>query len=409
METFLVGGAVRDTLLGMKVKDRDWLVVGSTPEELLDLGYTQVGSGFPVFLHPQTREEYALARTERKSGHGYTGFQVAFGKEVTLEEDLARRDLTINAMAQTDSGEVIDPFGGQKDLANKTLRHVTNAFKEDPLRVLRVARFAARFEHLGFEVAEETLQLMRKISVSGELQHLPAERIWQEMSRALLEPTPSEFFLVLKQVSALGSIFPALDKLFGVPQPMRWHPEIDTGIHTLKALDSARKETDELTILFAVLCHDLGKGLTPKAMLPSHRGHEAVGADLIKELAHEYRWPSALSNFAEKVARYHTHCHRLGSLKPTTIIKLFKNLDAYRQPNTVSDFALACRFDYLGRSGFETLDYPQADELLKLFELTQPITAHQFIEQGKTGKQIGEAIDQARAQIIARYRKQQGS
>lgn len=400
MEIYLVGGAVRDQLLNLPVKDRDWVVVGARPQELLDLGYKQVGADFPVFLHPRTNEEYALARTERKSGHGYGGFDVQFDPSVSLEDDLARRDLTINAMAMTSDNTVIDPYHGQQDLHNKVLRHVTAAFREDPLRVLRVARFAARYAHLGFTIAPQTLALMQSITDSGELEHLSAERVWSELSRALGENTPSEFFNVLRQVGALAIIFPALDALFGVPQPMRWHPEIDTGIHVLKSLDVARDSTDDVAILFATVCHDLGKGMTPSQYWPSHRGHEQLGADLILELGKRYRWPNRVTDLAQKVARYHTLCHRIEELRPGTIVELLSNLNGFRQPETVRQFTLACAADARGRSGLEHQDYPQAGILHKCLTACQAITAKPFVEQGLTGKAIGNAIEQARIQAV---------
>ncbi|EAR10940.1 multifunctional CCA addition/repair protein [Reinekea blandensis] len=401
MNIYLVGGAVRDQYLNLPVKDRDWVVVGARPQQLLDLGYKQVGADFPVFLHPQTHEEYALARTERKSGHGYSGFNVHFDPDVTLEDDLARRDLTINAMAQAENGELFDPYQGLQDLEQKKLRHVTEAFREDPLRVLRVARFAARYDHLGFTVADETLQLMHSMVTSGELAYLTPERVWTELSKALTEATPSTFFNILRQCGALKVVFPELDRLFGVPQPMRWHPEIDTGIHVLKALDTARKQTNQVATLFASLCHDLGKGLTPSAHWPSHRGHESLGADLIPGLAKKYRWPKQVADLTEKVARYHTHCHRIDELKPSTIVKLLGDLNAFRQPETVENFVLACQADARGRSGFEQTDYPQGDVLKACLEACIDVTAQPFIDDGLTGKAIGEAMNSARVQAVA--------
>ena len=400
MQTYLVGGAVRDARLNIATKDRDWVVVGSTPQQMLELGYQQVGADFPVFLHPQSKEEYALARTERKSGHGYAGFEVAFDASVSLEEDLLRRDLTINAMALSDDGTLIDPYGGEQDLNAGILRHVSDAFREDPLRVLRIARFAARFAHLGFTIAAETEALLGEMSQSGELEHLVAERVWAEMSRALSEPTPAEFFRVLKRVGALKVIFPELDALFGVPQTMRWHPEVDTGIHTLMALQYARSKTQDITVLMAVLCHDLGKALTPKETLPSHHGHEAVGADLSKTLAKRYKWPNAVARLVEDVARFHTHCHRIAELKPSSTLKLLKNLQGFRQEEKVHQFALACEADFCGRSGFEHHHYPQANILLRALDACSQIQSHQFVAQGLTGKAIGEAIDQARIKAL---------
>lgn len=401
MQTYLVGGAVRDALLNIPVKDKDWVVVGTTAEEMLKQGFQQVGADFPVFLHPNSKEEYALARTERKSGHGYTGFSVHFDQNVTLEEDLARRDLTINAMAQSHDGDIIDPFHGLKDLNSRVLRHVSPAFAEDPLRVLRVARFAARLAPLGFTVADETLELMQQMSNSGELNHLVAERVWQEMARALSEPKPSEFFQVLRRSQALKVIFPELDACFGVPQTMRWHPEVDTGIHVLKALDCCRHMTDETAVLHAVLCHDLGKGMTPNSVLPSHHGHEEAGARLIAKLSKRYKWPKKPAQLAEIVARYHTHCHTLSNLRPSTAVKLLKALSAFRQPELMEGFLIACEADYRGRSGFEHHDYPNAALLRRYVDACRGIDVNAMQSQGLTGKALGDAIDAARADRIA--------
>lgn len=403
MQTFLVGGAVRDELLGIAIKDKDWVVVGASPEDLTSQGYTQVGDDFPVFLHPKTKQEYALARTERKSGHGYTGFQVAFDKSVTLEEDLLRRDLTINAIAKTDDDQYIDPYGGLSDIKNKILRHVSPAFSEDPLRVLRVARFAARLQPHGFSIADDTMKLMAKMVASGELTHLVSERVWQEMSRALQAEAPSEFFNVLRRCNALHVVFPELDRLFGVPQTMRWHPEVDTGIHTLKALDICRLQTDKIELLFATLCHDLGKGLTPANILPSHHGHEAAGADLIKKLAKQYKWPTKATLLAERVARFHTHSHNIKNLKPKTIVSLIKSLGGFQQPENIDNFSLVCESDFRGRSGFEQHTYHQRAILQECFKLASTVTARMFIDQGIEGKAMGEAIDLERAKRIKPY------
>jgi tRNA nucleotidyltransferase (CCA-adding enzyme) len=401
MQIYLVGGAVRDKLLGVTTQDRDWVVVGGSPGQLRALGYQQVGADFPVFLHPQTKEEYALARTERKTGLGYQGFSVDFDSSVTLEEDLARRDLTINAMAEDDQGRLIDPFNGKADLDKRSLRHVSPAFREDPLRVLRIARFAARFHHLGFTVAEDTQQLLRLMANSGELQHLVAERVWTEMSRALGETTPSEFFKVLKRCTALAGLFPELDRLFGVPQTMRWHPEVDTGLHTLKALDWARTQTDDVEVLLATLCHDLGKGLTETTMLPSHRGHEQLGANLLRDIAKRMKWPNGPALLAETVARHHTLCHRLSEQSPVAILDLLKNLNAFRQPSRVEQFGLACAADFYGRSGFERFNYPQRDLLSRYASACLTIEAAPFVKQGLTGKAIGTAMDQARIELLS--------
>ncbi|MEJ2041700.1 MAG: multifunctional CCA addition/repair protein [Reinekea sp.] len=401
MKAFLVGGAVRDTLLGLPVKDRDWVVVGSTPNQLRSKGYQQVGADFPVFLHPETKEEYALARTERKSGKGYTGFTVQFSPDVTLEQDLSRRDLTINAMAMDDAGNIVDPFNGKNDLEQRKLRHVSEAFCEDPLRVLRTARFSARFAHLGFEIANETVNLIQQMVKNGELATLVAERVWSEMSRALTEQSPEEYFKTLKHVGALKSIFPELDQLFGVPQTMLWHPEVDTGIHTLKALQQARKATSNTEILMSTLCHDLGKALTPANILPSHHGHERSGADLIRSIAKSYKWPTKVASLCEDVARYHTHAHNAFNLKPATILKLLNDLGAFRQPEQLEKFLTACSADIQGRSGFENRSYPQAAYLKECLQACSEVTAKPFIRDGKQGKAIGEAIYRERLRRIS--------
>ncbi len=406
MQVFLVGGAVRDQLLNLPVKDRDWVIVGALPSQLIEQGYQQVGADFPVFLHPKTKEEYALARTERKSGTGYTGFQVEFNPDVTLEEDLLRRDLTINAMAQEEhTGNIIDPFNGQQDIADKQLRHVSEAFREDPLRVLRVARFAARFAHLGFEIAEETETLMAEMVETGELTTLVAERVWSEMSRALAEKTPDEFFRVLKRVGALKIIFPELNTLFGVPQTMRWHPEIDTGIHTLKALQCARKTTSDLDVLMATICHDLGKGLTPKELLPSHHQHEVKGAELIQSITQSYKWPTKVGQLCEQVARFHTLAHSAFSLKPKTIVSFLTSLGCFKQPDKLEKFLLACKADLRGRSGFEKSEYPQQDYLKQCLAVCTEVTAAPFVEQGLKGIEIGQAMEKERIRRVADIKK----
>ncbi|WP_320824063.1 multifunctional CCA addition/repair protein [Reinekea sp.] len=405
MQIYLVGGAVRDKLLGVATQDRDWVVVGSHPDQLKAMGYQQVGADFPVFLHPVSKEEYALARTERKTGSGYQGFTVDFDSSVTLAEDLARRDLTINAMAEDEQGQLIDPFNGQADLNKRILRHVSPAFREDPLRVLRIARFAARFHHLGFSIAEDTQHLLTAMAESGELTDLVTERVWTEMARALTETTPSEFFKVLKRVNALKTIFPELDRLFGVPQTMRWHPEVDTGIHSLKALDWARSNSDDLEVLLATLCHDLGKGLTAQDVLPSHRGHEQLGANLLPGIAKRMKWPTNPAQLAESVARYHTLCHTLPELRPATILGLLKNLNAFRQPARVEQFALACAADFYGRSGFEQFNYPQRDLLITCASACAAVQAKPFVAQGLIGKAIGEAMDLARIEVLSQLKR----
>ena len=402
MQTYLVGGAVRDALLNIPIKDKDWVVVGSTPKQLLELGYSQVGADFPVFLHPKTKEEYALARTERKSGRGYQGFICDFTPDITLEEDLLRRDLTINAMAQDDHGNIIDPYNGQKDIRNKKLRHVSDAFYEDPLRVLRVARFAARFAHLGFSVAKETNMLMRKISASGELAHLTPERVWQETERALGESQPWVYFQVLRDCHALKAIFPELDRLFGIPQPEKHHPEIDCGIHALMSLEQASLLSTDSNVRWASLIHDLGKGLTRKNLLPSHHGHEQFGEPLVIELNQRLKAPNEFKDLSRLVCLYHTHVHRALELNPKTILKFFSAIDLWRKPERLKQILIACKADSRGRTGFEEVEYAQADYINELATACLAVTAKQFVEQGIQGKEIGEAIALERLNVIKR-------
>ena len=359
MQTYLVGGAVRDKLLGLETKDRDWVVVGAAPQEMLDLGYQQVGQDFPVFLDPESHDEYALARTERKTGPGYKGFAINSSPEVTLEEDLLRRDLTINAIAMDETGRLIDPFGGQFDIEDRVLRHVSGAFVEDPLRVLRVARFAARFAHLGFRVANETSDLMRSICHSGELDHLVPERIWKELELALTSQTPSVFIEVLRECDALAAILPEVNNLFGVPQPEKYHPEIDTGLHILLCLEQARKLSDDSVVLYATLVHDVGKGLTDPGQWPSHIGHESASLGLLNQIESRLRVPKEHAQLSRLVCEHHTKLHRVKELKPATVLKLLESLDAFRRPERLNKFLLACEADARGRTGLETLDYPQ--------------------------------------------------
>jgi tRNA nucleotidyltransferase (CCA-adding enzyme) len=358
LEHYLVGGAVRDKLLNRDIYDRDWLVVGSTVKEMLSLGFTQVGKDFPVFLHPETKEEYALARTERKQGEGYTGFICNAEPSVSLEEDLLRRDLTINAMAMNKSGEIIDPYNGQDDLNNRVLRHVSDAFIEDPLRVLRVARFAARFHEYNFTIAGETLVLMQKISDSGELSTLSGERIWQEMSRSLAEKHPEIFFQTLKKCNALEKIWPELDALWGIPNPAQHHPEVCSGIHTMMVLQQSVKLSSKISIRFATLCHDLGKTLSPIETLPKHYGHEKSGLPLVEKICNTLKIPNKIKSLALKVCQFHLHCHRSFELKPQTILTLFNHLDVWRKPEEFEEFLIACQADATGRLGFENINYP---------------------------------------------------
>jgi tRNA nucleotidyltransferase (CCA-adding enzyme) len=359
MQVYLVGGAVRDGLLGLPVKERDWVVVGGTREELLRLRYREVGRDFPVFLHPESHEEYALARLERKTAPGYRGFEFRFGPEVTLEEDLARRDLTINAIAQAADGSLIDPYGGRRDLDARVLRHVSEAFVEDPVRVLRVARFAARFAPLGFRVAAETSALMRAIVARREIDALVPERVWQETEKALREPRAAVFFAVLRDCDALRVVFPEIDALFGVPQPPQWHPEIDTGVHTMMVLEQACLLSAEPQVRFAALVHDLGKATTPRDQWPRHTGHEERSVALIETLAERLRVPADYRELASIVARFHGNVHRARELRPGTILELFERADAFRRPERFAQALLACEADARGRTGFEQREYPQ--------------------------------------------------
>lgn len=401
MKIYRVGGAVRDKLLGYPSSENDWVVVGANPQQLQALGYTPVGKDFPVFLHPQTREEYALARTERKSGHGYGGFTFYCGEEVTLEEDLQRRDLTINAMAEDEQGKLIDPYGGQQDLQARLLRHVAPAFSEDPLRVLRVARFAARYAHLGFKVADETLNLMRTIVESNEIEHLVRERIWKETERALGERAPEVFIQVLRDCGALARLMPEVDRLFGVPQTAAHHPEIDTGIHTLMSLQQAGKLSPSTLVRFGTLLHDLGKGLTPEEEWPRHIAHEERSLPLVKSLCERIAAPRDYRDLALLVAELHTHCHRALELKPSTVLKVLKRVDAFRRPQRWEDFLLCCEADARGRTGFENRDYPQANYLREALARCQAIDLTAIAAQGFTGKDFGDELDRQRLQVLA--------
>ena len=399
MKIYLVGGAVRDTLLGFEPKERDWVVVGATPEQLKSQGYKQVGKDFPVFLHPKTREEYALARTERKTAPGYHGFAIHAEPGVTLEEDLLRRDLTVNAIAQTTDGQLIDPFNGLQDLANKLLRHVSPAFSEDPIRILRVARFAARFAHLGFNIAPETMQLMQDMSNAGEVDALVAERVWIETERALGEKSPARFFEVLRDCGALEKLFPEIERLFGVPQPEKHHPEIDTGVHTLMVLEQAARLSSDTSVRFAALVHDLGKGTTPKEQWPKHIAHEERGVPLVETLCQRLRVPKSYRELAVAVTRYHLHYHRAAELKPATLLKLFNAVDAFRRPERFELFILACEADSRGRTGFEDAHFDQPGILRRTRDAAAAITARELI--GKfTGAAISEELDRLRKQAI---------
>lgn len=400
MQFYLVGGAVRDQLLGLEIKDRDWVVVGATADQMNNKGYRPVGKDFPVFLHPVTKEEYALARTERKSGKGYKGFQIHASADVTLEDDLLRRDLTINAIAMDSEGNLVDPYNGKADILAKIMRHVSPAFAEDPLRVLRVARFAARFDHLGFQIAPETLDLMKDIVSQGEMEHLVAERVWQETWRALGEKDPGVYFETLRSCGALKVLFPEIDALFGVPQTMKWHPEIDTGIHTFQALQQICLTSKDPGLRFAVLCHDLGKATTRSDILPKHHGHEDRGVRIISRLSNRLKVPKQVQKLAELVAGYHTHCHTVSALKPGTILKVLNALSAFRSPELLDAFILCCQADFNGRSGWQNLDYPQGTWLKQAYESALEITSAQFIEMGAVGKEISEKLEQARSMAI---------
>ncbi len=400
MKVYLVGGAVRDQLLGLPVKERDYVVVGVTPQEMLDKGFKLVGKDFPVFLHPETHDEYALARTERKTGKGYTGFSCYAAPDVTLEDDLIRRDLTINAMAQTVDGEIIDPYNGQQDLAQKVLRHVSPAFAEDPVRILRLARFAARFAPLGFSVAHETVILMQHMVRSGEVNALVPERVWQEFSRALAEPAPQEFIRILRQCGALKILFPEIDQLFGVPNPPKWHPEVDTGVHTMMVVQQAARLSEESIVRFAALVHDLGKGVTAATDWPSHPGHEEHGVPLIEALCKRYRAPRDYQELAILVSRYHGNIHGLSAMKATTLVKLLEKLDAFRRPQRFHYFLLACEADARGRPTYEDRHYPQREFMEQIFTAANKVDIQPLLECGLAGAALGNALHEARVLAV---------
>ncbi|MDR0280077.1 MAG: multifunctional CCA addition/repair protein [Paucimonas sp.] len=405
MQIYKVGGAVRDRLLGRPVTDNDWVVVGATAQQMEALGYRPVGTDFPVFLHPESGEEYALARTERKSGVGYGGFTFHASPDVTLEQDLIRRDLTINAMAEDDHGNLTDPYNGKQDLDNRLLRHVSPAFAEDPLRVLRVARFAARFAGLGFQVAPQTLELMRQLSDSGELQALTAERSWKEISRALMEDHPQVFIQVLRDCGALKELMPEVDALFGVPQPPAHHPEIDTGVHTLAVLEQAARHDQPLTVRWACLLHDLGKGTTPEKDWPRHIAHEHRGLKLIEAVNQRFKAPRDCQELAILVGEYHTHGHRALELKPSTLLELLQRFDVYRRPQRFEEFIVACEMDARGRLGLEDREYPQADYLRRAAEAARQVAVKPLVEQGYTGQALGEALKKARLNALKLYKE----
>ena len=400
MKTYVVGGAVRDELLGLPVKDRDHVVVGATPEQMTALGYRPVGKDFPVFLHPETHEEYALARTERKTGKGYKGFQVHAAPEVTLDEDLARRDLTINAIARSEDGTLIDPYHGRADLENRTLRHVSPAFAEDPVRILRAARFAARFA--GFRVAPETMDLMRQMVEAGEVDALVAERVWQELAKGLMEEKPSRMFEVLRECGALARILPELDRLWGVPQPPQHHPEVDTGVHVMMVIDYAASRGYSLPVRFAALTHDLGKGTTPKDILPRHIGHEERSVHLLRDVCKRLRVPNDCKELAHIVARLHGKVHRAEEMRPDTLVRLLQDTDALRQPERFREFLRACESDARGRTGFESRPYPNADKLLEVLEVAMSVDAGAIARSQDSPEKIREAVFRARVQAVQR-------
>jgi tRNA nucleotidyltransferase (CCA-adding enzyme) len=400
MKTYLVGGAVRDKLLGFDIKDKDYVVVGCTPEQMTQRGFKPIGKDFPVFLHPKSKDEYALARTERKTSKGYHGFEFNTDISVTLEQDLQRRDLTINAMACNieNPEEIIDPYNGLDDIKNKYLRHVSDSFAEDPVRILRVARFAARYAHLGFKVHPSTIELMSKLVENKEVESLVSERVWQELRGAINCQTPSEFVKVLRKCGALKVLFPEIDCLFGVPQTKQWHPEVDTGVHVMMAMDKAYNLDND--IAFAVFTHDLGKGITPNHILPSHYGHEAGGIPLVKNMCDRLKVPSHYKKLALIVCRWHLHSHTAYELKATSIDKLFQKTSAYQQPSLFEKFLQACQADATGRLGKEFQSYPQADFLRNCFKATQTLNISSLIEKGYEGKKLGDAIRQARIELI---------
>jgi len=403
MKIYLVGGAVRDKLLGLPVHERDFVVVGAKPDELLTQGFVGVGKSFPVFLHPETKEEYALARTERKTAGGYHGFDFNTAQSVTLEEDLARRDLTINAIAEADSGELVDPYGGQRDLQLKLLRHVSPAFVEDPVRVLRVARFAARFAPLGFTVADETMALMRQMVKQGEIDYLVKERVWKEMQRALTEPSPTEFIKVLRACGALKIVLPEIDALYGVPQSPTSHPEVDTGIHIELVLTQSAKLSADPEVRFAALLHDVGKALTPSELLPKHPQHEEKGALLVKQLCERLNVPKDYQSLAEVVTKYHGDCYQAREMSATQLLELLNRLDAFRRPERFEKILLACKADFQGRPGFETKSYPPEETLRMAFKMSQvsDLSAEIAALPDKSGPAIAAFIQQKRLTAIA--------
>ncbi|MCH7821351.1 MAG: multifunctional CCA addition/repair protein [Proteobacteria bacterium] len=404
MQVYLVGGAVRDEQLGLPVKEQDWCVVGASADELIGQGYRQVGKDFPVFLHPETGEEYALARTERKTAAGYHGFEFNTSPDVTIEEDLSRRDLTINALAKDDDGRLIDPCNGLADIKQRLIRHVSDAFAEDPVRILRAAKFAARFAHLGFRIAPETRDLMRQMVADGEADALVPDRTWKETEAALSGSNPRIFFESLRACGALRVVFPEIDALFGVPQPAKWHPEIDTGVHTMMVLDVAEDLSNDIEVRFAALVHDLGKATTSAGDLPSHPGHEQRSCDLIRSLSNRLPVPRSCRDLALIVAEYHTHCHRVLELRDASVVKVLEKTDAFRRPERFSLFLLACEADARGRLGFEHIDYEQADYLRSAYQAATAVDAASIAQDNEDGE-IEAAIRRARIDSVRRQRE----
>ena len=404
MQTYLVGGAVRDEQLGISHKERDWCVVGASPEQMLADGYRQVGKDFPVFLHPKTNEEYALARTERKTGPGYHGFDFDFSPHVTIEEDLQRRDLTINALAKGADGKLIDPYGGLQDIEDRVIRHVSDAFGEDPVRILRVAKFTARLADLGFSICDETLSLMKTMVADGEVDALVPDRVWKETEEALAGKNVHVYFEVLRSCGALQRLFPEVDALFGVPQPEKWHPEIDTGVHTLMVLQQAEQISPELAVRFAALTHDLGKGTTRQDDLPSHPGHELRGCKLILRLSERLPVPKTSRDLALMAAEFHTHCHRALELRPKTILKVLEKTDAFRRPERFEQFLLTCEADARGRTGYENRDYPQAAFFRQALAAASSVDAAAIAKETR-GSKIPGAIRKARLKALEDFRE----
>ncbi|SQI42909.1 Multifunctional CCA protein [Leminorella richardii] len=407
MKTYLVGGAVRDSLLGLPVHERDWVVVGATPEQMLSLGYQQVGKDFPVFLHPKTRDEHALARTERKTGSGYTGFTCYSAPDVTLEQDLLRRDLTINAIAQDAEGGIIDPYFGERDLQQKVLRHVSPAFREDPVRVLRVARFAARFAPLGFTIAPETQRLMTNIVKDGEISYLTPERVWKETEKALNTDAPQIFFQALRDCGALAVLFPELDALFGVPAPEKWHPEIDTGVHVLMVLEMAARLSDDVDVRFSALFHDVGKGLTPPELWPHHRGHGLAGIQLVEDVCQRYRIPNATRELARLVSEFHDRIHTAYELRAESLLGMFDAVDVWRKPQRLEQLLTVSEADYRGRAGWQERLYPQAEYVREAYRVASRVSVKEIVSAGFTGSAIKEELKKRQLVALNAWKSQQ--